>query len=133
MRGRKPKPTVLKILEGNPGKRPLNANEPRPRRCIPRCPDHLDHEARKEWKRINRELDEVGLLTDCDRAILASYCVCWSRWVRAERLLKQSGEVLKSAEGGFYQNPYLAVANRALEQMHKLCASLGLDPCSRSR
>ena len=27
-RGRKPKPTALKILEGNPGKRPLNAFEP---------------------------------------------------------------------------------------------------------
>ena len=29
-RGRKPKPTALKILEGNPGKRPLNENEPIP-------------------------------------------------------------------------------------------------------
>lgn len=29
-RGRKPKPTALKLLEGNPGKRPINANEPIP-------------------------------------------------------------------------------------------------------
>ena len=28
--GRKPKPTALKRLEGNPGKRPLNAMEPVP-------------------------------------------------------------------------------------------------------
>lgn len=27
-RGRKPKPTAVKQLEGNPGKRQLNANEP---------------------------------------------------------------------------------------------------------
>ncbi len=30
-RGPAPKPTALRILEGNPGKRPLNASEPRPR------------------------------------------------------------------------------------------------------
>ena len=29
-RGRKPKPTALKVLEGNPGKRPLNDREPVP-------------------------------------------------------------------------------------------------------
>ena len=29
-RGRKPKPTALKVLEGNPGKRPLNLYEPAP-------------------------------------------------------------------------------------------------------
>ena len=31
-RGRKPTPTASKELEGNPGKRPLNAHEPRPER-----------------------------------------------------------------------------------------------------
>lgn len=41
-RGRKPKPTAIKELEGNPGKRPLNANEPRPERKAPRCPAWLD-------------------------------------------------------------------------------------------
>ena len=30
MRGRRPKPTRLKMLTGNPGKRPLNDDEPRP-------------------------------------------------------------------------------------------------------
>jgi P27 family predicted phage terminase small subunit len=132
VRGRKAKPTVLKILEGNPGKRPLNAEEPRPRRCIPRRPDHLDILATKEWKRITRELDLAGLLTDCDRAVVAAYCQCWSRWVKAERMVQQTGEVLKG-EAGYYQNPYLAVANRALDQMQRLAAQLGLDPTSRSR
>ena len=30
MRGRKPKPTALKLLEGNPGKRRINGTEPKP-------------------------------------------------------------------------------------------------------
>ena len=34
-RGRKPKPTAVKVLEGNPGKRPLNMYEPVPTRyCV---------------------------------------------------------------------------------------------------
>lgn len=35
MRGRKPKPTYLKLLNGNPGKRALNEQEPKPERALP--------------------------------------------------------------------------------------------------
>jgi phage terminase small subunit len=52
--GPKPKPTELKIIEGNPGKRPLNKNEPRPPRLSPQCPNWLLPEAKKEWKRLGR-------------------------------------------------------------------------------
>ena len=36
--GRKPKPTAVKALEGNPGKRSLNTGEPKPEKKAPRCP-----------------------------------------------------------------------------------------------
>lgn len=35
-RGRKPKPTALKELEGNPGKRTLNDKEPKPPKKAPK-------------------------------------------------------------------------------------------------
>lgn len=38
MRGRKPKPTHLKLLEGNPGHRPINGAEPKPNPGLPTCP-----------------------------------------------------------------------------------------------
>ena len=41
MRGRRPVPTCMKLLTGNPGKRPLNANEPQPKPEIPECPPQL--------------------------------------------------------------------------------------------
>ena len=44
-RGRKPKPTAMKILEGNPGKRPLNPFEPVPVKGDIKCPDWLLPEA----------------------------------------------------------------------------------------
>ena len=37
-RGRKPKPTALKMLEGNPGGRPLNTKEPKPEKKRSRAP-----------------------------------------------------------------------------------------------
>ena len=51
-RGRKPKPTALKVLEGNPGKRPLNDREPVPPKGTLKCPAWLLPEAKKEWKRL---------------------------------------------------------------------------------
>ena len=54
MRGRKPKPTVLKLLDGNPGKRTINDREPTAAGGIPELPDWLDDEAKAEWYRIVR-------------------------------------------------------------------------------
>jgi len=134
MKGRKPKPTKLKMLAGNPGKRRLNEHEPRPRRCIPRRPDHLCGEAEKEWRRVTQELEELGLLSALDRAPLAAYCLAWGRWVEAERKVAELGPVLKAeATGGLYQNPWLAVANKAHEQMLKAAALFGMDPSNRGR
>jgi P27 family predicted phage terminase small subunit len=134
MRGRKPKPTRLKILNGNPGKRPLNDSEPRPPSGAPTCPAHLDAEAKKEWRRVAKLLDGMGLLAKTDRAALAGYCVAYSRWVKAELILRDTGEILKAKDSGQpFQNPWLAVANRAQEQMSKYLAEFGLTPSSRVR
>ena len=59
--GRKPKPTSLKVLEGNPGKRALNDTEPKPEKKAPKCPTWLNKEAKKEWKRIATELEALGI------------------------------------------------------------------------
>ena len=39
MAGRKPKPTAIKELEDNPGKRKLNNKEPKPDKGMPVCPE----------------------------------------------------------------------------------------------
>ncbi len=93
--GRKPTPTALKRLAGNPGKRPLNAHEPKPRAVLPRCPAHLCPEARAEWKRISKKLHTLGLLTELDAAALALYCQAYGRWVLAEQKLAEFGLLIK--------------------------------------
>ena len=75
MRGRKPKPTAIKLLEGNPGKRTLNYAEPKPRVVLPRAPEHLSDEEKAKWKSTVKELYPLGLITAVDKDQLAMYCV----------------------------------------------------------
>ena len=58
MAGRKPKPTALKKLESNPGKRKLNTKEPVPAKGMPECPKWLLPEAKEEWKRLCKKLSD---------------------------------------------------------------------------
>jgi phage terminase small subunit len=73
---------ALTTNHGEPGRRPLNKREPRPRPTLPSCPSHLNPVARREWRRTTPLLHGCGLLTETDRAALAVYCQPWARWLR---------------------------------------------------
>ncbi len=133
MRGRKPKPTHLKVLEGNPGRRPLNPGEPRPEAKVPTCPQHLCPSAKAEWKRLAQQLFTLGILTALDRSTLAAYCQSYGRWVEAEQKLKETPTLLKMPSGYVQQNPWLTISNKQLELMHKYMSEFGLSPVARSR
>ena len=133
MRGRKPKPSHLKLLEGNPGRRPLQRGEPRPEVKVPTCPQHLSPSAKAEWKRLARQLFTLGILTSLDRATLAAYCQCYGRWVEAEQKLKETPALLKMPSGYVQQNPWLTISTKQLELMHKYLSEFGLSPVSRTR
>ena len=61
MAGRKPKPTAVKKLEGNPGKRKLNTKEPNPGKRMPDCPAWLLPEAKTEWIRLSEKLNQMDV------------------------------------------------------------------------
>jgi P27 family predicted phage terminase small subunit len=133
MAGRRPKPTALKELQGNPGKRALNKHEPKPG-GIPKCPVHLDKDAKREWKRISVELIALGLLTSVDMAALAAYCSAYSRWAAAEKNIQKFGMVIRSKKSGEpVKNPYVLIADAALDHLRKFGTEFGLTPASRSR
>lgn len=133
MRGRKPKPSAIKELEGNPGKRALNKKEPKPAAGVPKCPNHIKGAAQTEWKRLIAELAEMKLLVKADRAAIVLCCSAWAMYVKACNKLEKEGEVIVSDKGGMYQNPWVAIRNRSMEQVHKFYAEFGLTPSSRTR
>lgn len=132
-RGPPPKPTHLRLLEGNPGKRAINAAEPKPKPAIPTCPPELNGAARKEWKRMAKELAALGLLTKIDRAGLAAYCALYARWIEAEAQIVKHGMLIKSPNGYPMQSPYLSIATQCLKQLRGYLQEFGLSPSARSR
>ncbi len=63
-RGPAPKPTVLVLMEGNRGKRPINKREPKPDEFRHKPPEHLDAQAKKEWNRLVPILTRMKVLTE---------------------------------------------------------------------
>lgn len=98
-----------------------------------RPPAHLGAGAKREWQRLRRKLAPAGLLTPLDANVLAMYCMAWARWVEAEEQITRIGPVVKTKAGNLVQNPYLAVANRAMDQMLLYARELGMTPSARSR
>ncbi|MBR0079634.1 MAG: phage terminase small subunit P27 family [Synergistaceae bacterium] len=131
--GRKPKPTAIKILEGNPGKRKLNENEPKPLKKAPPCPKWLEPEAKKEWRRLAKALEAMGVLTEADMAAFAGYCQSYARWKEAEERITDRGLVIRTPSGYPQQVPYISIAQQYLKLMQQFAEQFGLTPAARSR
>lgn len=140
-RGRKPTPTHLKLVKGNPGKRKVNADEPEYELTSIMPPPDLDDQAKVEWGRVAHQLQAQGVLTDVDRATLAGYCAAYSTFISAEGALKElaardkvfRGLVVKTSNGTMIQNPLVGIRNTALATMNKFAVELGMTPSSRTR
>lgn len=141
MRGRKPKPTHLKLIGGNAGKRALNKAEAVAVPALPSPPPHLSDEAKVEWGRVSEQLYVMGLLSGVDRAALAAYCQCYGRWVQAEKAIATmaardeltGGLMIKTTNGNAIQNPLVGTANKAAADMVRYAAEFGMTPSARSR
>lgn len=131
--GRKPKPTKLRELQGNPGHRPLPKEEPKPRQTKPTRPLWLLPEAKREWTRVVAELDALELLTIVDRAALAAYCQAYARAVEAEQVVTKEGTTYTTDTGQMKPRPEMVIALREWQAVRAFAAEFGLTPSSRVR
>lgn len=140
-RGRKPKPTHLKLVTANPVRRPKGMKEAKAKPGIPAIPSSLEGEAAEEWGRVSAELYEMGLLARVDRAALAAYCQSFARWHQAEAAIRRMAEndkltgglLIKTTNGNAIQNPLVGIANKAAADMVRYAAEFGMTPSARSR
>lgn len=137
-RGPAPEPTSIKLLKGNPGRRPLNDREPEPKRARPRCPNWLSKDARAIWKTLVPQLRDMGVLTRIDGQALTRYCTLWARWKRAEQFIEKHGDVypFKDDRGNLkylQQFPQVAIAHKLATHLTRLEQEFGMTPSSRSR
>jgi P27 family predicted phage terminase small subunit len=99
----------------------------------PPMPRDLPPEAKAEWRRIVGELEAAELLSSIDRAVLVRYCTAWADWRELQRLLQQSGKLLKGARGHFVRNPLWFLKQDAEQTLTELGRQLCLSPMSRLR
>jgi len=133
-RGPAPKPTVLKVLHGNPGKRPLPMNEPKPRPVAPAAPKWLSPVALAEWKRITPELEHIGLLTGVDMAAMACYCQAYGDMVAAREDIATHGYFMVVGENAYQQaRPAVALQQKSMALIKTFAAEFGCSPSSRGR
>lgn len=133
MAGRKPKPTAVKKLEGNPGKRKLNTKEPVPATGMPTCPNWLLQEAKNEWKRLAELMNQMGVLTEVDRAAFAAYCQSYARWKEAQEHIDSDGSIFETDKGYQQQTPWVGIANTNQKLMMQAASEFGLTPSARSK
>ena len=134
MKGRKPQPTALKLLRGNPGQGPINRHEPAHLPLESAIPAELtDPLARSEWERVATMLIERGQVTTVDRAVLAGYCLKYAQWQALEKEAATHPFIVRSPNGYPLPNPALCMANKVFGLLLKAAAELGITPSSRSR
>ena len=129
-RGRKPKPSAVRVLEGNPGHRPINASEPV---CTGKAvrPKWLVGEGKKFWDNYAGEAEAMGILTAVDGPLFAAMAEHWGEYVRACRATKRTG--FKAHNKHDQISPLLTWKKQALATYLVLATEFGFTPSARCR
>lgn len=130
MPGPRPKPNRLKVIEGNPGKRPLNTSEP-DAGPLGDPPSDLGGVSLEKWREMSRLWRLV--LTAADRDQLAEYCRLEAERVEAMEKLAEEGPIATTAGGAPVQSAWKIILNKCREDMRKIAVEFGGTPASRTR
>lgn len=137
MAGRRPTPTNLKVVRGNPGKRPLNDREPNPVKGIPTPPKHLSPKAAIAWERLGSLLGRMGIMTHADGFALERLCEVYSAILDCEETIQEQGryQLVTTQSGDKMERLRPAVTDLAdLDRRFKsLLVEFGLTPAARSK
>lgn len=141
--GNRPVPSKLKLLTGNPGKRPIKNDEPEPTRGIPEMPEWLLEfpAAVETWEATSEIIDGMGVLTIADGVSLAAYCYLYSQIQQMAHEINVEGRVayvskMDSLGNEIMEaksNPKCNHLDKALSAFRQIEDRFGLNPSSRVR
>jgi P27 family predicted phage terminase small subunit len=133
MKGRKPVPSHLKVVRGNPGKRALNKQEPKPTGDLVDAPEFMTTSQKQGWDYAVENAPR-GLLKKLDRSVLVTWVIAEDLHRRASEMVEKFGILTKAPNTGLpIQSPYLPVVNKQALIMLRAAEQLGFSPASRSR
>ena len=131
MKGRKPKPTQLNQLQGNPGKRPLNKREPKPKNSV-RKPRGMSQGAKKFWHDHAAELERIQILTGVDAPAFQLAAEHYAIAVQAARELHETGLTVEGKDG-MKKSPLAQVFKDNALAFKAFAVEFGMTPSSRTR
>jgi len=137
--GRRPQPTALKVLRGNPGKRKPNKNEPVPPSGTVVKPRGLSKAAGSVWDELAPVCIAMKTLTPADVRVFATLCELQSTLQMASA--SKDGKALLSLAREGEDSPTLTVTIDAVLRLERDTANalrpyyalFGLEPVSRAR
>lgn len=132
-RGRRPKPTAQKELEGTLRPDRVNHAEPRPPEGVAEAPAFLDAQARALWDQLVPVLTTMRVFSVADATAFATVCQQYSRWQTAEDAVKTLGLLIPSGNGSLKTNPAVGIAREAMAACLRGLVEFGCTPSSRSR
>lgn len=120
----------LKLLQGNPGNRPVpGKSKSTTGRPLP--PPNLKGEAFAEWARVTDYLSKVGRIEQIDYAGLVVYCSSWAMYVDAVKAVEEYGPLVAGRDGLMVKNPAAQIMRDASDTMLKFGAKFGTTPRDR--
>ncbi|NBW14509.1 MAG: phage terminase small subunit P27 family [Caulobacteraceae bacterium] len=136
-RGPKPEPTKLRLLRGNPSKKPDSPDEPQPPTDGVSMPPHLGEVAARRWGELLPMLQATRVMTRADVEALARYCDTWEWWLAVRAKLKAEGDTYPILNDGgevkyIAQRPEVAIAHKLAQQLRQLESDFGLSPAARA-
>lgn len=134
MRGRKPKPTELKLVQGTltHGDKIKRMREPKVSKNLQDAPDWFTPEQKASWEYAIQNAPN-GLLKKLDQSVLTAWVVAEDLHKFASQQLQNEGLICISPKGYQMQSPYVGILNTQAQMMMKCASEMGFTPTSRSR
>lgn len=137
MAGRKPHPTHLKILQGNPGKRPLNKHEPQFDNDPPEPPHYLSDRAHAIFLIVRARLAAQGYASSSHTEALTLLAIRMEEVEICTERLNTEGLTQERTDqwGVVYRRPRpeIVMRHEAAKHVQSLLAEFGLTPSSATK
>lgn len=134
MKGRPPKPTRLKLLQG--ARVRGRKAEPKPVIGVPVMPDHLTDYAAAEWHRQIPLLTQMRVLTLADIGALEILCMAYAEYREANDELKHGTTYETTTQAGdvmIRPRPEVMMRSDAFRRYRALLVEFGLTPSARAK
>ncbi len=137
MSGPSKTPTHLRLVRGNPSKRPINDKEPKPAKGVPPTPKYFDKRGKYWFKKIAEELDALGVMSQLDAKALELLVEAYVEYRHHCDVLdvegytynttSMTGEKIKKA------HPAAVMKADVWKRIRAMLGEFGMTPATRSK